>query len=110
MRIVIPIHQGQLYPHFGHAPEFAIIDVTNGKISAIDYLTPPPHEPGVLPVWMRELNVDVIISGGMGARAQQLFNQYGIQVIVGAPTMPVEEVISQYLAGTLEIGRNVCDH
>ncbi len=110
MRIAIPVYQGQLCPHFGHAPEFAIVDVINGEIASINYLTPPPHEPGVLPAWMNELQVDVIICGGMGMRAQQFFNQYGIQVVVGAPVMPVEEIVKHYLAGTLEVGENICDH
>ncbi len=110
MRIAIPANNGHLCAHFGHAPEFAIIDVINGKIESVNYLIPPPHEPGILPAWMHELQVDVIICGGMGMRAQQFFNQYGIQVVVGAPEMPVEEVVKQYLAGTLEVGENICNH
>ena len=110
MRIAIPANNGHLCAHFGHAPEFAIIDVINGKIEGVNYLIPPPHEPGILPAWMHELQVDVIICGGMGMRAQQFFNQYGIQVVVGAPEMPVEEVVKQYLAGTLEVGENICNH
>ena len=110
MRIAIPANNGHLCAHFGHAPEFAIIDVINGKIESINYLIPPPHEPGILPAWMHELQVDVIICGGMGMRAQQFFNQYGIQVIVGAHEMRVEEVVKQYLAGTLEVGENICNH
>ena len=110
MRIAIPANNGHLCAHFGHAPEFAIIDVINGKIEGVNYLIPPPHEPGILPAWMHELQVDVIICGGMGMRAQQFFNQYGIQVVVGAPEKPVEEVVKQYLAGTLEVGENICNH
>ena len=110
MRIAMPVSGGQLSLHFGHAPEFAVIDVINGEITSVHYLSPPLHEPGSLPGWMHELQVDVIICGGMGMRAQQFFHQYGIQVVIGAPSLPVEEIARQYLAGRLETGENICDH
>ena len=72
--------------------------------------TPPAHEPGVLPKWLHELGAQVIIAGGMGSRAQQLFLENGIKVITGAPMDPPESLVNQYLAGILETGDNVCDH
>ena len=70
----------------------------------------PPHEPGVLPTWLHELGADVIIAGGMGARALDLFAQNNIQVVVGAPTLTPEELVGQYLDNMLESGAKVCDH
>lgn len=52
----------------------------------------------------------MIIAGGMGQRAQGLFAQQSIQVVVGAPTDTPERLIGDYLAGTLQVGENVCDH
>jgi len=52
----------------------------------------------------------VIIAGGMGYRAQQLFAQNGIKVVVGAPGNDPESVVSDYLNGTLQTGENPCDH
>jgi hypothetical protein len=46
----------------------------------------------------------------MGQRAQGLFQQNGITVAVGAPNLPPEKLVEQYLAGTLITGDNVCDH
>jgi len=43
-------------------------------------------------------------------RAQQLFRQYGIEVIVGAPADSPEELVLMHVAGTLKTGDNVCDH
>jgi len=73
-------------------------------------LTPPPHEPGVLPAWLHEQGADVIIAGGMGSRAQQLFTQNNITVVVGAPAEQPEQLVAAYLSDTLETGDNVCDH
>jgi predicted Fe-Mo cluster-binding NifX family protein len=52
----------------------------------------------------------VIIAGGMGMRAQQLFAQQSIQVLVGAPSEEPEAIARAFLDGTLQTGENVCDH
>jgi predicted Fe-Mo cluster-binding NifX family protein len=70
----------------------------------------PPHEPGLLPRWLHERGADVIIAGGMGQRAQQLFAQSGMTVVVGAPAETPEQLASAYLSGTLQAGENICDH
>ena len=86
------------------------MDDASKTITGASYLTPPPHEPGVLPRWLGEQGTDVIIAGGMGQRAQGLFSQNGIEVVVGAPVEKPEDIVSAYLAGTLEAGQNLCDH
>ena len=71
--------------HFGHCEQFALVDVDEDGPQAAEAprsLTPPPHEPGLLPRWLHEQGADVVIAGGMGQRAQQLFAQSGIRVLV----------------------------
>jgi len=46
----------------------------------------------------------------MGQRAQQLFAQNDIEVVIGAPSGMPEELVSAYLQNTLEAGDNICDH
>jgi len=112
MRIAIPLAQGKLSLHFGHCDQFAIFDIDDRlkKVINREDAIPPGHEPGVLPRWLHEENVGVIIAGGMGQRAQQLFTQNGIKVIVGASSEIPEELISAFLEDTLETGDNICDH
>jgi predicted Fe-Mo cluster-binding NifX family protein len=110
MKFAIPLAEGKLTAHFGHCKEFAVIDVQDKKIMNKEILEPPPHEPGVLPKWLHELGADVIIAGGMGQRAISLFGQAGITVIVGAPSIEPEELVTSYLEDKLETGGNVCDH
>ncbi|MEJ2648408.1 MAG: NifB/NifX family molybdenum-iron cluster-binding protein [Sedimentisphaerales bacterium] len=71
---------------------------------------PPAHAPGVLPEWLHENGVNVIIAGGMGQRAQQLFAQNEIDVVIGAQAGTPEELVSAYLQNTLVTGENICDH
>ena len=110
-RIAIPVTQGVLSSHFGHCEVFAIFDVdSENKVTGRNDVTPPPHEPGTFPAWLREQGANIIIAGGMGSRAQNLFNENGIEVIVGAPTIDPEHVLEGYLNGNLETGGNLCDH
>ena len=112
MKIAIPLAAGKLAMHFGHCEQFALVEVdeTEKKILGTQYLVPPAHEPGVLPRWLHEQGATVIISGGMGNRAQQLFAQSGIGVVVGAPSDTPEKIVEAYLSSTLETGGNLCDH
>jgi ATP-binding protein involved in chromosome partitioning len=112
MKIAIPLAEGKLCMHFGHCETFALIDVDVEKkeITGRNELTPPPHEPGVLPRWLAEQGAGVILAGGMGQRAQALFTEQNIQVMVGLPAEAPEVLVNQYLAGTLQAGTNVCDH
>ena len=111
MKIAIPTVQEKLCLHFGHCEVFTIYNVDENKnITSKEVQTPPPHEPGVLPKWLGEQNVDIIIAGGMGMRAQQLFVQNGVQVVVGASPEDTEKVVKEYLIGSLVTGDNVCDH
>ena len=110
MKFAIPLAEGVLCNHFGHCQHFAILTVTDGRAATKELVTPPPHEPGVLPRWLHGLGVNVVIAGGMGARAVDLFRQDGIQVVVGAPNLAPETLVEQYLSKELKTGANVCDH
>lgn len=112
MKIAIPVANGTLCSHFGHCEQFALLEVDPKakKVTGKQMLTPPPHEPGVLPRWLHEQGATLIIAGGMGQRAQSLFAENGIQVVVGAPAEKPEALAAAYMAGTLQSGPNVCDH
>jgi len=112
MRIAIPLVQGKLSLHFGHCEQFAILDVDDNdrKVTNREDVIPPAHEPGVLPRWLHENNVNIIIAGGMGQRAQQLFAQNDIKVVIGASSGSPEELVSAFLQDRLQTGDNICDH
>ena len=109
-KIAIPLENGILCSHFGHCQQFAIIDAENNLISGEILVTPPPHEPGLLPGWLAEKGVTDVIAGGMGQRAIDLFNQKKINVFVGAPVKNQSELANDLLNNTLAAGANYCDH
>jgi predicted Fe-Mo cluster-binding NifX family protein len=112
MKIAVPITGGVLAEHFGHCQQFAILEVDPEQKSILktEAVTPPAHQPGVFPQWLGSLGVNIVIAGGMGMRAIQLFQSQGIQVISGAPPQEPETVVNSYLQQQLTTDANPCDH
>jgi ATP-binding protein involved in chromosome partitioning len=112
LRIAVPVTNGRLCSHFGHCDTFALLDVDTGKkaiMSRAD-LPAPPHEPGLLPRWLKEKGTAIVIAGGMGSRAKGLFEENGIQVVVGASEEEPETLVMNFMSDSLVTGANVCDH
>ncbi len=86
--------------HFGHCPYFVIVDVDKeGNVSRVDSIPNPladNHNPGELPAFMKSKEVDIIITGGMGPKAQQYFVDYGIKPVIGAYGR-VKDVLEEFL-------------
>ena len=74
------------------------------------FLTPPVHQPGTYPRFLAEHGINVIISGGMGQMAQQLFAQNDIEVCMGVTAATPRDLVEKYLADELQTGQNLCDH
>ncbi len=112
MKYAIPCVNGRLSMHFGHCQEFVMIeaDEKTKSIESKSSIIPPPHEPGLLPKWLHEQGADVIIAGGMGTRAQDLFQANGIRVVTGVQDATPEELVLSYMSGSLVTGANACDH
>jgi predicted Fe-Mo cluster-binding NifX family protein len=106
----IPLENGCLCSHFGHCEQFALVETENTGITGEKMLTPPPHEPGLLPGWLAEQGVTDVIAGGMGQRALNLFAAHNIRVNVGAHPGSPRELVSDWLNNTLVTGNNACDH
>jgi len=85
MRYAVPVSDGRLATHFGHCEHFALIDAdeTSKSIVRKELVASPGHQPGLLPVWLAEEGVCAVIASGMGSRAQALFRENRIKVIIG---------------------------
>jgi predicted Fe-Mo cluster-binding NifX family protein len=110
--IAIPSAEGRLHGHFGGCREFTLVqaDPEQRIIVSIRAVVPPPHAPGLFPRWLREQDVSVVIAGGIGRRALELFAQQGIEVRAGLPDAPVEELAAAYLNGQLTATPESCEH
>jgi len=112
MRYAVPVSGGAVSLHFGHCEHFALIDVDEDKKEIIkkELVPSPGHEPGLLPQWLAEQGVSFVIAGGMGSRAQNLFQQNNIGVIIGTMENDPEKAVLSHFDGKLATGDNICDH
>jgi predicted Fe-Mo cluster-binding NifX family protein len=112
MKYAVPVSNGMLSQHFGHCEHFAIFEVDgkSKKITGKKLVASPAHQPGLLPEWLARQGVAAVIAGGMGLRAQDIFQQNGISVVLGAIESDPEKAVLSHINGTLAIGDNVCDH
>ena len=112
MKYAIPVSGGVVAMHFGHCEQFALFDVdeTEKKVVKKELVSAPEHEPGLFPRWLAEKGASFIIAGGMGSRAQNLFRENNIEVILGTMETDPDKAIQSYLDGSLDTGSNICDH
>ena len=112
MRYAVPVSDGMLSAHFGHCEHFALFDIDEmgKKIISKELAPSPAHQPGLLPAWLAEQGVSLVIAGGMGSHAQSLFQQNHIGVVIGASESDPEKAVLSYLEGNLDSGDNICDH
>lgn len=108
MKIAVALDGGSVSQHFGHCDGFQVVNTENGEIKSNDFLANPGHKPGFLPKFLAEEGVKVIVSGGMGAAAQTIFNEYGIEVVTGADG-EIDEVVNEYIKGSLKSTGSVCE-
>lgn len=109
MKIAVSTEAGNVAAHFGRCPSYTLYEIKDGQIIQKEEIENPGHRPGFLPKFLSEKGVDVVITGGMGPRAQNLFQQYNIQSLTGIQG-PVSDVIGTYLRGELKPGEDLCDH
>jgi predicted Fe-Mo cluster-binding NifX family protein len=95
--------------HFGGSPYFTLVEVTDGQIEggqAIANPHYPQHEPGAIPAFIRSQGADVMLTGGMGARAAGFLQQFGIQPVTGAEGT-VRQAVEAFLQGQI-VGSKPC--
>ncbi|MCF6358505.1 MAG: NifB/NifX family molybdenum-iron cluster-binding protein [Draconibacterium sp.] len=110
MKFAIPMLNGQITAHFGHCEKFAVVETEDNKVVSEEMVTPPIHQPGVYPRFLADQGVQVIIAGGMGQKAQDLFAYNKIVVYMGVAQGTAKELVENYLNDQLTTGENLCTH
>lgn len=90
--------------HFGRCPYFTIVEANEEGISGSESVENPyfrAHSPGQVPSFIRQLKADVMLAGGMGRRAIDMFGNFGIQCSTGAAGT-VKDAVEEFLGGGLE--------
>jgi len=107
MKIAVASEGKNVTEHFGHCKNFMIYQTDNGKIVKEESIANPGHKPGFLPNFLADRGVSVIVSGGMGGGAVDIFNERDVEVVVGA-SGPARIAVEKYLRGELKTTGSVC--
>ncbi len=107
MKIAVASEGENITRHFGHCGNFNIFEAEGTRIIKEESVSNPGHRPGFLPNFLGDLGVNVIISGGMGGGAVEIFNERGIEVVTGASGSALSAAES-YLKGELKSTGTVC--
>lgn len=108
MKVAIASDKKQVAGHFGHCEAFECFEVEDNKIQGWETIPNPGHKPGFLPVFLHEKGVNIIIAGGMGQAAANIFNDNGIKVICGA-SGSIENVAKSFVENTLHSSGSLCE-
>ena len=103
MKIAVAAMGEQVSGHFGHCENFNIYEAENGKIVSAEAVPNPGHRPGFL----ADRGVEVIIAGGMGGGAVEIFNERGVEVVVGA-SGDSRNAAEAWLRGELKSTGSIC--
>ncbi|MEG6615056.1 NifB/NifX family molybdenum-iron cluster-binding protein [Peptococcaceae bacterium 1198_IL3148] len=109
MKIAMPFKDGQVNPHFGTSREFVVVELENGKVVNKNIITAEglQHNHGGLAGLVKDMQVDAVITGGIGGHMIEAMQQMGIKVVPGAAG-EINAVAEAYAAGTLITKPNIC--
>jgi len=107
MKIAISTDSGMVSPHFGRCPEFTIVEIEDNKIIKKEVIENPGHMTGFLPKFFNKMGVNCVVAGGAGFRAQQFFDEFGIELITGVQGK-VDDIVDDIMQGKLEHGDSLC--
>ncbi len=103
---------GEMSMHFGRCPSYLVAQVEDdGNIVSTEVVENPyfkQHTPGEVPRFINSIEVNVMIAGGMGPKAIDMFNDFGIDVVTGVGGR-VGNVLQAYLNGEIS-GAAGCNH
>ena len=110
MKIAVTYADGNIFQHFGHTEQFKVYEAENGQIISAQVISTNSSGHGALAVLLSDLQVDMLICGGIGAGAQNALAQAGIK-LYGGVAGNADEAVAALLAGKLEFNPDVhCTH
>ena len=108
-KIAIACDNGRVAEHFGRCENFLILEVKDGRIVSERVLAAPEHVQGAFPKFLAEQGVDMLICCGIGPKALELMQHYGIEVIAGIEG-DIASVIEMFLKNELRGSKPKCEH
>ena len=108
MIIAISVDKNKVSMHFGRCEKYYLYEVHDKYIVKKQEIKNPGHKPFFLPKFLSERGVDILITGAIGPRAIDMFEEMNIKVITGVKGDP-QKIINDYLYGKLKEKTEVCE-
>lgn len=110
MKIAVTYENGQIFQHFGHTEQFKVYEVENGQVADAKVVDTNGSGHGALAEILKNLEVEVLICGGIGAGAKAALAEVGIQ-LYGGVTGSADDAVQAFLNETLSYNPEVrCSH
>ncbi|WP_091129456.1 NifB/NifX family molybdenum-iron cluster-binding protein [Oscillibacter sp. PC13] len=110
MKIAVTYSNGEIFQHFGHTEQFKVYAVEGDKIFSAEVIDTNGSGHGALAGLLSQLDVDVLICGGIGGGAQMALAQAGI-ALYGGVTGDADKAVESFVAGNLACDPDAkCDH
>lgn len=100
MKIAVASEGLDVSPHFGRCSNYSYYLVEKGIVTNHQNLPSPGHVCDSGATLMKDLGIDVVITGGIGEKALNALKADGISVVSGA-TGSARDAVEAYLAGEL---------
>lgn len=95
--------------HFGMVPTYTVLNVENDSVEIVENTSQHNGGVGLPPELLSKVGVNIMLCGGLGKKAVNLFTEFGIDVFIGAQGT-VESAINDWKEGNLvkPTSENVC--
>jgi len=70
--------------HFGRVPTYTVVDIDTGEVKVIANVSEHRGGTGLPPELISTTGTHIMLCGGLGPKAITMFEQFGIDVFVGA--------------------------
>lgn len=103
MLVATPYSNDEICQHFGHAPQFKLFTVEDGKVVESVVIDTVGSGHNALAAFLADHNVDIVICGGIGQGAIVSLAMAGIDIVPGVAGSP-DKAVKELLEGTLVAG------
>lgn len=110
MKIAVTYENGDIFQHFGHTEQFKLYTLEDGKITSEEVVSTNGSGHGALADFLKNVDADTLICGGIGAGAQNALREAGI-TLYGGVSGKADDAVCALVNGTLSYNPDVhCNH
>lgn len=110
MIIAVTYSNGEIFSHFGKSEQFKLYEVTDNKISSSKVVNTNGAGHGALSGFLKNLNVNILICGGMGQGAKDAMKEAKIDVYCGV-SGACDAAVNDFLSDKLKYDSDfTCNH